>query len=157
MKKKEWIEDYPPYDYEYDMKSSKAIVKDPLFEYSITESPDGAVSVSNDISVLFNLQRLENKITPEQLREYINKYTPNNSPYVDEKLSDDMLLDTVKSRHIQSLSELRSWAQYVSEQLNDFINDNVEKESPNDKESTNETGNRENDGSGSSASSSADA
>lgn len=151
MKKKEWIEDYPPYDYEYDMKSSKSIVKDPLFEYSITKSPDGAVSVSNDISILFNLQRLENKITPEQLREYINKYTPNNSPYVNGKLSDDMLLDSVKSRHIQSLSELRSWAQYVSEQLDDFIDDNVKKES------TNETGNEENDSSGSSAGSSADA
>lgn len=151
MRKKEWIEDYPPYDYEYDMKSSKAIVKDPLFEYSIIESSDGAVSVSNDISILFNLQRLENKITPEQLREYINKYTPNNSPYVNEKLSDDMLMDSVKSRHIQSLSELRSWAQYVSEQLDDFINDNVEKES------TNETDNEENSSSGSSAGSSADA
>lgn len=153
MKKKEWIEDYPPYDYDYDMKSSKAVVKDPLFEYSIIESPDGAVSVSNDISILFNLQRLENKITPEQLREYINKYTPNNSPYVNEKLSDDMLLDSVKSRHIQSLSELRSWAQYVSEQLDDFIDDNVKKES------TNETDGKgkEDSGSGSSAGSSADA
>lgn len=152
MKKKEWIEDYPPYDYDYDMKSSKAVVKDPLFEYSIIESPDGAVSVSNDISILFNLQRLENKITPEQLREYINKYTPNNSPYVNEKLSDDMLLDSVKSRHIQSLSELRSWAQYVSEQLDDFIDDNVKKES------TNETDGKgkEDSSSGSSAGSSAD-
>lgn len=153
MKKKEWIEDYPPYDYDYDMKSSKAVVKDPLFEYSIIESPDGAVSVSNDISILFNLQRLENKITPEQLREYINKYTPNNSPYVNEKLSDDMLLDSVKSRHIQSLSELRSWAQYVSEQLDDFIDDNTKKES------TNETDGKgkEDSSSGSSAGSSADA
>lgn len=151
MRKKEWIEDYPPYDYEYDMKSSKAIVKDPLFEYSIIESSDGAVSVSNDISILFNLQRLENKITPEQLREYINKYTPNSSPYVNEKLSDDMLLDSVKSRHIQSLSELRSWAQYVSEQLDDFIDDNVKKDS------TNETGDKENSSPGSSAGSSADA
>lgn len=157
MRKKEWIENYPSYDYEYDMKSSKAIVKDPLFEYSIIESSDGAVSVSNDISILFNLQRLENKITPEQLREYINKYTPNNSPYVNEKLSDDMLLDSVKSRHIQSLSELRSWAQYVSEQLDDFIDDNVKKESTDGKNSTNETENGEDSSSGSSAGSSADA
>lgn len=151
MRKKEWIEDYPPYDYEYDMKSSKAVVKDPLFEYSIIESPDGAVSVSNDISVLFNLQRLENKITPEQLREYINKYTPNSSPYVNEKLSDDMLLDSVKSRHIQSLSELRSWAQYVSEQLNDFIDDNVEKESTNETDSKGEEDSSSSSSSGSSA------
>lgn len=151
MKKKEWIQDYPPYDYDYDMKSSKAVVKDPLFEYSIIESSDGAVSVSNDISILFNLQRLENKITPEQLREYINKYTPNSSPYVNEKLSDDMLLDSVKSRHIQSLSELRSWAQYVSDQLDDFVDDNVKKDL------TNETENKENVSSGSSAGSSVDA
>lgn len=151
MRKKEWIEDYPPYDYEYDMKSSKAVVKDPLFEYSIIESADGAVSVSNDISILFNLQRLENKITPEQLREYINRYTPNSSPYVNKRLSDDMLLNSVKSRHIQSLSELRSWAQYVSDELDDFIDDNVKKES------INETEDKQNSSSGSSAGSSTDA
>lgn len=128
MKKREWVQDCPPYNYDFDMKSSKSVVEDPLFDYSIIEMPSGSVSVSNDISILFNLQRLENKITPEQLREYFSKYTPNSSPYANENLSDDMLLDSVKSRHIQSLSELRSWAKYVSEELDEFISDNVKKD-----------------------------
>jgi hypothetical protein len=36
----------------------------------------GSVVVSNDISLIFNQQRLENKLTASELREYIQRYTP---------------------------------------------------------------------------------
>jgi hypothetical protein len=60
------------------------------------------------------------------LREYIQRYTPNKSVYT-AQLDDDTLLSTLKSRHIQSLSEMRSWAEYCMENYDSLIKDAEEK------------------------------
>jgi hypothetical protein len=98
-----------------------------IFSYEpIFVNKDGSVVVSTDISLIFNQQRLENKITASELREYIQRYTPNKSVYT-AQLDDDTLLSTLKSRHIQSLSEMRSWAEYCMENYDSLIKDAEEK------------------------------
>ena len=87
---------------------------------------DGSVVVSTDISLIFNQQRLENKLTASELREHIQRYTPNKSVYT-AQLDDDTLLSTLKSRHIQSLSEMRSWAEYCMENYDSLIKEAEEK------------------------------
>ena len=87
---------------------------------------DGSVAVSTDISLIFNQQRLENKLTASELREFIQRYTPNKSVYT-AQLDDDTLLSTLKSRHIQSLSEMRSWAEYCMENCDSLIKEAEEK------------------------------
>ena len=82
--------------------------------------------VSSDITLIFNQQRLENKLTANELREYIQRYTPNKSVYT-AQLDDDILLSTLKSRHIQSLSEMRSWAEYCMENYDSLIKEAEEK------------------------------
>ena len=65
-------------------------------------------------------------MTAGELREFIQRYTPNKSVYT-AQLDDDTLLSTLKSRHIQSLSEMRAWAEYCMENYNSLIKEAEEK------------------------------
>lgn len=124
MKKKEYIDHI--FNGSFDILHTKVPVQDKLMQLSTVVNKDGSIVISNDISLIFNQQRLENKLTATELREYIQRYTPNKSVYT-AQLDDDTLLNTLKSRHIQSLSELRSWAEYCMENYNSLIKDAEEK------------------------------
>lgn len=124
MKKKEYIEH--TFNGSFDAKHTKVPVQDKLMQLSTVKNKDGSVTVSTDISLIFNQQRLENKITASELREYIQRYTPNRSVYT-AQLDDETLLNTLKSRHIQSLSEMRAWAEYCMENYDSLIKEAEEK------------------------------
>lgn len=124
MKKKEYLQ----YEFNgsFDLLHTKVPVQDKLMQLSTMTLKDGSVVVSSDISLIFNQQRLENKLTASELREYIQRYTPNKSVYT-AQLDDDTLLSTLKSRHIQSLSEMRAWAEYCMENYDSLIKEAEEK------------------------------
>ena len=124
MKKKEYLQ----YEFNgsFDIAHTKVPVQDKLMQLSTMTLKDGSVVVSTDISLIFNQQRLENKITASELREYIQRYTPNKSVYT-AQLDDDTLLSTLKSRHIQSLSEMRAWAECCMENYDSLIKEAEEK------------------------------
>lgn len=124
MKKKEYIDHI--FNGSFDIAHTKVPVQDKLMQLSTVVNKDGSIVISNDISLIFNQQRLENKLTATELREYIQRYTPNKSVYT-AQLDDDTLLDTLKSRHIQSLSEMRSWAEYCMENYDSLIKESEEK------------------------------
>lgn len=124
MKKKEYLQH--EFNGSYDLKHTNVPVQDKLMQLSTMTLEDGSVVVSSDISLIFNQQRLENKITASELREYIQRYAPNKSVYT-AQLDDDILLSTLKSRHIQSLSEMRSWAEYCMENYDSLIKEAEEK------------------------------
>lgn len=124
MKKKEYLQH--EFNGSFDAKHTKVPVQDTLMQLSTVKNEDGSVTVSTDISLIFNQQRLENKLTASELREYIQRYTPNKSVYT-AQLDDDTLLSTLKSRHIQSLSEMRAWAEYCMENYDSLIKEAEEK------------------------------
>lgn len=124
MKKKEYIDHI--FNGLFDVAHTKVPVQDKLMQLSTVVNKDGSIVISSDISLIFNQQRLENKLTATELREYIQRYTPNKSVYT-AQLDDDILLDTLKSRHIQSLSEMRSWVEYCMENCDSLIKDAEEK------------------------------
>ena len=124
MKKKEYIDHV--FNGSFDIAHTKVPVQDKLMQLSTVVNKDGSIVISNDISLIFNQQRLENKLTAGELREYIQRYTPNKSVYT-AQLDDDTLLSTLKSRHIQSLSEMRSWAEYCMENYDSLIKEAEEK------------------------------
>lgn len=124
MKKKEYIEH--TFNASFDVKHTKVPVQDKLMQLSTVQGKDGSITVSTDISLIFNQQRLENKLTASELREFIQRYTPNRSVYT-AQLDDDTLLSTLKSRHIQSLSEMRAWAEYCMENYDSLIKEAEEK------------------------------
>ena len=105
MKKKEYLQH--EFNGSFDLLHTKVPVQDKLMQLSTMTLKDGSIVVFSDISLIFNQQRLENKITASELREYIQRYTPNRSVYT-AQLDDEILLNTLKSRHIQSLSEMRA-------------------------------------------------
>lgn len=124
MKKKEYLEH--EFNGSFDVKHTKVPVQDKLMQLATVKNEDGSITVTTDISLIFNQQRLENKLTASELREYIQRYTPNKSVYT-AQLDDETLLNTLKSRHIQSLSEMRAWAEYCMENYDSLIKDAEEK------------------------------
>lgn len=124
MKKKEYLEH--TFNGSFDVVHTKVPVQDKLMQLSTVQGKDGSITVSTDVSLIFNQQRLENKLTAGELREYIQRYTPNKSVYT-AQLDDDTLLSTLKSRHIQSLSEMRAWAEYCMENYDSLIKEAEEK------------------------------
>lgn len=124
MKKKEYIERV--FNGSFDVSHTKVPVQDKLMQLSTVKCEDGSITISTDISLIFNQQRLENKLTATELREFIQRYTPNKSVYTTQ-LDDDTLLSTLKSRHIQSLSEMRAWAEYCMENYDSLIKEAEEK------------------------------
>nr|DAK66349.1 MAG TPA: hypothetical protein [Microviridae sp.] len=124
MKKKEYL--YHEFNGSFDISHTKVPVQDKLMQLSTVKMKDGSVVISSDITLIFNQQRLENKLTASELREYIQRYTPNKSVYT-AQLDDDTLLSTLKSRHIQSLSELRAWTEYCMENYDSLIKESEEK------------------------------
>lgn len=108
------------YNYDYDSKKSKFVVRDKLIVLSSYVDETGVYHYLNDISLLFNQQRLDNRLSATELREMFNRYSPNKSRYL-AQLDDDTLLSTLKSRHIQSLSEIKSWTEYCIENFDDLL------------------------------------
>lgn len=124
MKKKEYL--HHEFNGSFDIVHTKVPVQDKLMQLATVQMKDGSVVVSSDITLIFNQQRLDNKLTASELREYIQRYTPNRSVYT-AQLDDDTLLSTLKSRHIQSLSEMRAWAEYCMENYDSLIKEAEEK------------------------------
>jgi hypothetical protein len=124
MKKKEYIKHI--FNGSFDLAHTKVPVQDKLMQLATVNNKDGSITLSNDITLIFNQQRLENRLTASELREYIQRYTPNKSVYT-AQLDDDTLLSTLKSRHIQSLSEMRAWAEYCMENYDSLIKEAEEK------------------------------
>ena len=124
MKKKEYLQH--EFNGSFDISHTKVPVQDKLMQLSTVVYKDGSITVSTDISLIFNQQRLDNKLSSAELREFIQRYTPNKSVYT-AQLDDETLLNTLKSRHIQSLSEMRSWAEYCMENYDSLIKEAEEK------------------------------
>lgn len=124
MKKKEYLQH--EFNSSFDCAHTRVPVQDKLMQLSTMKLKDGSIVISSDVTLIFNQQRLENKLTASELREYIQRYTPNKSVYT-AQLDDETLLNTLKSRHIQSLSEMRSWAEYCMENYDSLIKEAEEK------------------------------
>ena len=73
-----------------------------------------SVRLTSDIYMLFNQRRLD-KLSRESLLSHFESMSVNEPKFGDlrAKLGDDQLINFVKSRFIQSPSELMSWSQYL--------------------------------------------
>lgn len=140
------------YNHDYDSKKSKFAVRDKLVELSSFTDDSGVFHMLNDITLLFSQQRLENRISPTELRELFNRFSPNKSRYL-AQLDDDTLLATLKSKHIQSLSEIKSWTEYCIENFDELKTQQVKE---NESEELQETGVEATSGAASSTGSSSD-
>lgn len=73
-----------------------------------------SVRLTSDIYMLFNQKRLD-RLSRESLLSHFESMSVNEPKFGDlrAKLGDDQLINFVKSRFIQSPSELMAWSQYL--------------------------------------------
>lgn len=74
------------------------------------ENEDGSYRIVSDVTLLFNEDRIINDLGEDNLRNLVRSMQTNPaSPYVDSGLTDEQMMETVKSRYLQSPSEVRAW------------------------------------------------
>lgn len=100
-----------------ELSQSEFIEESPVNEFMFQEvEHDGvkSVTLTSDIFMLFNQQRLD-KMSRERLVQYFNDLSVRDTQMSElrSKLTDDQLCSFVKSRYIQSRSELMAWSQYL--------------------------------------------
>ncbi|MDO6187754.1 hypothetical protein [Bacteroides thetaiotaomicron] len=100
-----------------DMLCSEFRQESPIDQFLFEELEfDGVkgVRLTSDIYMLFNQQRLD-RLSRESLLSHFESMSVNEPKFGDlrSKLGDDQLISFVKSRFIQSSSELMAWSQYL--------------------------------------------
>lgn len=100
-----------------DMLCSEFRQESPVDQFLFEELEfDGVkgVRLTSDICMLFNQQRLD-RLSRESLLSHFESMSVNEPKFGDlrAKLGDDQLISFVKSRFIQSPSELMAWSQYL--------------------------------------------
>lgn len=80
----------------------------------------------NDVSLLLNQKRL-NSLGTDTVKAYLDSLQPRSSSLSElrSKLSDDDILKSIKSRHIQSVSELSAWIDYLNSSMEHIVSDAV--------------------------------
>lgn len=78
--------------------------------------------LTSDIYMLFNQQRLD-RLTQQALVQHFNDLAVRDNTFASlkSKLTDDQLISVVKSRFIQSPSELLSWSRYLNTLADDKL------------------------------------
>ena len=76
----------------------------------------------NDIYLLFHQKRLEN-LGIDTINNWLASLTPLNDSLssLRSKCTDEELLSLVKSRHIQSMSELLAWSNYLEQNYSSLL------------------------------------
>lgn len=82
----------------------------PIDSLNVIECEDGSIRIVSDVTLLFNMERLQETLGEDNIRSLIRAMQTNpKSPYADGTFTDDQLLQYVKSRYIQHPSEIRAW------------------------------------------------
>lgn len=91
----------------------------------IEDENNEAVRIRSDVSMLLHAADMAKKYGSGFVQSMVDMRRPKSSSIQSQmdQMTDDQILDTVKSRHLQSPSELIAWSEYLIEQAKD-----VEKE-----------------------------
>lgn len=108
-----------------ELSQSEFVEKGPADEFCIDKLEVNGVEtivLTSDIYMLFNQQRLD-RMSKDRLLSYFENLSVS-EPKMRElrsKLSDEQLCSFVKSRFIQSPSELMAWSQYLMSSQDEMI------------------------------------
>lgn len=121
-----YLDEFEPYNVSAkELKQSEFLENSPVNEFCFERlevNGEEVVTLTSDIYMLFNQQRLD-KMTKDRLLAYFENLLVN-EPKMRElrsKLSDEQLCSFVKSRFIQSPSELMAWSQYLMSSQDEMI------------------------------------
>ena len=143
-----YLDEFKPYNVSAkELKQSEFLENSPVNEFCferLDKNGTEVVTLTSDIFMLFNQQRLD-RMSKDRLLAYFENLSVN-EPKMRElrsKLSDEQLCSFVKSRFIQSPSELMSWSQYLMSSQDEMIaaaaaEQQAEQSSENEADSTRE-------------------
>lgn len=92
------------------LANSEFITVRPIDELRFVVEQNGSVRFVSDATLLLNEQRIINDIGEDNYRNFIRELQVNpSSPYKDGNFTDEQLMTEIKSRYVQSPSEVREW------------------------------------------------
>ena len=98
------------------MASAVAVVKNPIEELRWVTDEDGTTFQVSDVNLLLNAERIKNELGEAAYLNIVRSIVPSRSPYK-EKMDDDLLLKTLKSRYIQSPTEMEAWMSELTDRV----------------------------------------
>lgn len=102
------------------MASAIAVVIQPIESLRFYTDEDGSVRMNSDVNLLMNAERIRNQIGEENYLNIIRSIQPSRSPYK-QKLDDDALVSTLKSRYLQSPAEVDAWMASLDQKYEDMV------------------------------------
>jgi hypothetical protein len=107
------------------LANSEFITVRPIDELRFVEELNGSIRFVSDATLLLNEQRIINDIGEDNYRNFIRELQVNpTSPYKDGNFTDEQLMTEIKSRYVQSPSEVREWVRDMLDQQ-ERISDDV--------------------------------
>lgn len=106
--KKDNIIETPALDVARVLKSAIYCQVGPIERLRYIKDDDGVIHYVSDVNLLMNAERLRNQIGEESYLSLIRGIRPKKSPY-DNKYTDEQLFTAIKSRFIQTPSEVLAW------------------------------------------------
>lgn len=105
------------------LSNSEFLTVRPIDEMRFIEELNGSIRFVSDATLLLNEQRIINDIGEDNYRNFIRELQVNpSSPYKDGNFTDEQLMTEIKSRYVQSPSEVREWVRDMldkQEQISD--------------------------------------
>lgn len=104
--------------------NSEFITVRPIDELRFVQELNGSIRFVSDATLLLNEQRIINDIGEDNYRNFIRELQVNpSSPYKDANFTDEQLMTEIKSRYIQSPSEVREWVRDMLDQQEQISDD----------------------------------
>lgn len=106
------------------LSNSEFITVRPIDQLRFVEELDGSIRFVSDATLLLNEQRIINDIGEDNYRNFIRELQVNpSSPYKDANFTDEQLMTEIKSRYVQSPSEVREWVRDMLDQQEQISDD----------------------------------
>ncbi len=102
------------------MSSAIAVVVQPIESLRFYADEDGIIRMNSDVNLLMNAERIRNQIGEENYLNIVRSIQPSRSPYK-QKMDDDMLISTLKSRYLQSPAEVDAWMASLDQKYQDMV------------------------------------
>lgn len=106
------------------LANSEFITVRPIDEMRFVQELNGSIRFVSDATLLLNEQRIINDIGEDNYRNFIRELQVNpSSPYKDSNFTDEQLMTEIKSRYVQSPSEVREWVRDMLDQQEKISDD----------------------------------
>ena len=110
---KEFIKRFSGINKEFNKINSQCYHPSPIAPMRFVELPDKCFKCVSDVNYIFNQMRLVRALGAASVDAWLQGFDTRQTGIDTSKFTDDELLMFIKSRNIQTPSELRAWSDYL--------------------------------------------